>query len=85
MERDALFDLAGDLVRSHAVWERRFGVVLLLNFARVEQERPLIRRMLAPLRKDTEPYVRKALTWIDKELARPRPSPALSAARPPAK
>jgi hypothetical protein len=29
-------------------------------------ERATVRRTLAPLRSDKEPYIRKALAWIDR-------------------
>lgn len=65
-QRDAIFALSERLTRSRHVWERRLGIVLLLNFAAIPTERATIRRMLKPLRSDKEPYVRKALTWIDR-------------------
>ena len=67
-ERDAIFALAKRLAHATNPWSRRFAIVLLLNFARVPQERVEIRRILAPLRADREPYVRKALLGIDKDL-----------------
>lgn len=67
-QRDKVFALAERLTRSRRLWERRLGIVLLLNFAAIPTERSAIRKVLAPLRSDTEPYVQKALTWIDKDL-----------------
>jgi 3-methyladenine DNA glycosylase AlkD len=67
--RDEIFSIAQQLLRADRHWARRLGIVLLLHFAKVENERPAIRRMLAPLRADREHYIRKALVWIDKDLA----------------
>jgi 3-methyladenine DNA glycosylase AlkD len=69
-QRSAIFALAEQLTRSRLMWERRLGIVLLLNFARIPTERAAIRRTIEPLRSDKEPYVKKALTWIDKDLRR---------------
>jgi 3-methyladenine DNA glycosylase AlkD len=68
--RDEIFALAERLVRSRHLWERRLGIVLLLNFAVITAERAVIRRIVAPLRSDKEPYVQKALTWLDKDLSK---------------
>jgi len=66
--RDAVFALAERLTRSRRLWERRLGIVLLLNFALIPTERAAIRRTIEPLRSDKEPYIKKALAWIDKDL-----------------
>jgi 3-methyladenine DNA glycosylase AlkD len=68
--RDAMFALAERLTLSRRLWERRLGIVLLLNFAAIPAERAAIRRIIAPLRSDKEPYVQKALTWLDKDLSK---------------
>jgi len=67
-QRNAIFAIAEQLTRSRRLWERRLGIVLLLNFAAIPRERAAIRRTLAPLRSDKEPYIQKALAWIDKDL-----------------
>lgn len=69
-QRNGIFAMSGRLTRSRRLWERRLGIVLLLNFAGIPKERAAIRRLLAPLRSDKEPYVKKALTWIDKDLSK---------------
>lgn len=68
--RDAVFALAQRLTQSCRLWERRLGIVLLLNFATAPRERAAILKILAPLRSDTEPYIKKALAWIEKDLAK---------------
>jgi 3-methyladenine DNA glycosylase AlkD len=70
VERDAFFALAEGLTRSRRVWQRRLGIVLLLNYATIAAERPAIRKIVRPLRSDKEPYIRKALAWIDKDLGK---------------
>src|SRR5437763_594749 len=37
--RDTIFTMAERLTKSRRLWERRLGIVLLLNFARVQMER----------------------------------------------
>jgi 3-methyladenine DNA glycosylase AlkD len=70
-QREAVFALAEQLIRSKTMWSRRLGIVLLLNFATDRRAHGPIRRLIAPLEKDPEPYIRKAMTWIEKDLARP--------------
>lgn len=69
-QQRSIVAMAERLSRSRHLWDRRLAVVLLLNFAGVPKERPTIRRILAPLRSDKEPYIRKALAWIDKDLSK---------------
>ena len=69
-ERHAIFALAQRSACASNPWTRRFAIVLLLNYAGVPEERGEIQRILAALRTDREPYVRKALVWIDKTLAK---------------
>lgn len=66
--RDAVFALAERLTRSRRLWQRRLGIVLLLHFAGDPAEHSAIRKILAPLRSDGEPYVRKALDWIRRDM-----------------
>lgn len=67
-QRKTILAMAERLTRSRHMWARRLAIVLLLNFAAVPTERAAIRGILAPLRLDKEPYIQKALAWIDKDL-----------------
>jgi 3-methyladenine DNA glycosylase AlkD len=69
-ERRTIVAMAERLTRSRHLWARRLAIVLLLNVAGVREERATIRRILAPLRSDKEPYIQKALAWIDKDLSK---------------
>ena len=69
-QRKTIVALARRLTRSHHLWARRLAIVLLLNLAIDPTERKTIQRILAPLRSDREPYIRKALAWIDKDLGK---------------
>jgi len=66
--RDVLFALAERFTQSDRLWERRLGIVLLLNFAADPRERSAIRKLLAPLQSDGRPYVQKALAWIERDM-----------------
>jgi hypothetical protein len=70
VQRTRIGAMAERLTRSRRLWERRLAIVLLWHFARAPRERASIRRILVPLRAEKEPYIRKALTWIDKDLSK---------------
>ena len=69
-QRTSIVAMAGRLSESRHLWDRRLAIVLLLHFARVPKERATIRKLLAPLRSDQEPYIQKALAWIDNDLSK---------------
>jgi 3-methyladenine DNA glycosylase AlkD len=69
-QRKTIVAMAERLTRSRHLWGRRLAIVLLLDVAADPTERAAVRRILAPLRSDREPYIRKALTWIYKDLGK---------------
>jgi 3-methyladenine DNA glycosylase AlkD len=69
-QRKTIVAMAERLTRSRHLWARRLAIVLLLHVAVDPTKRATIRRILAPLRSDKEPYIRKALAWIDRDLAK---------------
>ena len=69
-QRKTIVAMARRLTRSRHVWARCLAIVLLLDVAAYPMERTTVRRILAPLRSDRAPYIRKALAWIDRDLSK---------------
>lgn len=67
-KRTDLFAWSNSLVESKNPWERRLGLVLLTNFIKDRNSRPLIKNTLARLSADREHYVKKAVEWIQRDL-----------------
>ena len=63
-----IFKLSEKLVKSKNPWERRFGVVLLINFRKDKSLRKDIQNVIKSVEKDKEYYVKKAVEWIKREL-----------------
>jgi 3-methyladenine DNA glycosylase AlkD len=51
-------------------WQRRFGLVLLTHFVASPSHRPEIERLLAALDGDKRHYVKKAVAWVRRDLAK---------------
>jgi len=69
-KREELLALSSRLIRSTDRWSRRFGVVLLTNFApERELHADLVARM-KPLKNEAEHYVKKAVEWLSRDLAK---------------
>jgi len=63
-----LFKLSGRYVLSKNFWQRRFGVVLLINFTKDKNVKKDIEAILVKVKNDREPYVKKAITWLKSKL-----------------
>ncbi len=61
-----IFTLAKKYNTSKNFWERRLSLVLVEWYTRIPELHPEIRALIKPLENDPEYYVRKAVTWINK-------------------
>lgn len=68
LKQGEIFQFSGEFLKSDNMWQRRFGIVLLINFAKDEGLREEIRTLIMPLEGDGEYYIKKAMTWIKKNL-----------------
>ncbi|MET0392728.1 MAG: DNA alkylation repair protein [Chitinophagaceae bacterium] len=64
--REAIFALARGYNRSADPWQRRLSLVLVEWYTRYKELHPAIQQLIQPLEKDPEYYVKKAVTWINK-------------------
>jgi 3-methyladenine DNA glycosylase AlkD len=69
-KREELLALSSRLIRSHDLWSRRFGVVLLTNFARERDLHADLAARMKPLKNESEHYVKKAMEWLSRDLAK---------------
>jgi len=63
-----LFELSRKCVLSKNFWHRRFGLVLLINFAKDKKTKKNIESILRKVENDKEPYVKKAVVWLKSKL-----------------
>ena len=68
IKQKEIFDLAKKFVKSDYMWQRRIGIVLLINYSKDINSRNEIRRIIKPLQDDKEHYIKKAIIWIEKSL-----------------
>ena len=69
-QENKIIDAAQELLKSPVMWQRRLGIVLLTHYANVPAKQQAILAMLSPLRTETEHYIKKAIAWIDRDLAK---------------
>jgi len=65
-----IFSLASAYNRSGDFWQRRLSLVLVEWYTRISALHPKILKLVRNLEKDEEYYVRKAIVWIRKNLAK---------------
>ncbi|MBU5557976.1 MAG: DNA alkylation repair protein [Candidatus Aenigmatarchaeota archaeon] len=63
-----IFRISKKLVKSKNLWERRFAIVLLINFTKDESLTNEIREIIKNVESDKEYYVQKAVEWVKKKL-----------------
>ncbi|MDP3956819.1 MAG: DNA alkylation repair protein [bacterium] len=63
-----IFGLSRKLASSENVWKRRFGIVLLVNFAKDKNLTKDIKTILDLVNGDEEYYVKKAADWVERNL-----------------
>ena len=68
IKQKEIFELSEKLVSSKNFWQRRFGLVLLINFVKDKNFREDIGKILKKVEQDKEYYVKKAVIWLKKEL-----------------
>jgi 3-methyladenine DNA glycosylase AlkD len=68
IKQKEIFELSDELIKSKNFWQRRFGLVLLVNFAKDRNLRKEIERILKKVEGNKEYYVKKAVIWLKKSL-----------------
>ena len=65
-----IWELAKTKLAEPGEWQRRFGLVLLTHFVDSPSHRPEIERLLASVADDKRHYVKKAVAWVRRDLAK---------------
>lgn len=65
-EQEAVFAIAEKYNLSQNYWERRLSLVLVEWYTRDPALHPRIKKLVTPLENDPEYYVRKAVSWINR-------------------
>ncbi len=65
-----IFSLAKKYNGSANLWERRLSLVLVEYYTRFPEHLPAINKLVKALEKDEAYYVRKAITWIKRNMAK---------------
>ncbi|MBI2672853.1 DNA alkylation repair protein [Candidatus Woesearchaeota archaeon] len=68
IKQKEIFKISKNLISSKNLWERRFALVLLINFKKDRDLRNEILEMVKAAEDDKEHYIKKAVKWIKKEL-----------------
>jgi 3-methyladenine DNA glycosylase AlkD len=63
-----IFALSKNYISSKNLWQRRFAIVLLIELKRCGFDKKEIKKLLEKVKGDKEPYIKKAIIWLDKEL-----------------
>jgi len=70
LKQKEVFDLSAKLVKSKNFWERRFSLVLLESYKKDIAAREFIISIMKQLENDKEYYVKKAVEWTKRDLAK---------------
>ncbi len=68
IKQKEIFWISKKLVKSKNFWERRFAVVLLINFAKDKFLTKEIKEIIKNVESDKEYYVKKAVEWVKRKL-----------------
>jgi 3-methyladenine DNA glycosylase AlkD len=68
LKQKEIFEISKKLVESKKFWQRRFALVLLINFAKDKSIGQEIEEIIEKVKDDKEPYVKKAVIWLKNEL-----------------
>lgn len=63
-----IFGISKKLAKSKNLWERRFAIVLLINFTKDKSLTNEIREIIKNVESDKEYYVKKAVEWVKRKL-----------------
>jgi len=68
LKQKEIFEISKKLIKSKNLWQRRFALVLLINFTKDKNLRKEIEEILKKVKDDKEHYIKKAIIWLKNEL-----------------
>ena len=63
-----IFALSKKYISSKNLWQRRFAIVLLIELNRSGFDKKEIKKLAEKIKDDKEPYIKKAIIWLKKEI-----------------
>lgn len=63
-----IWQISDELITSKNEWQRRFALVSIEYYARYKKDHAAIKKQLARVKNDEPHYVRKAVSWIEREM-----------------
>lgn len=63
-----IWEISDELITSKNEWQRRFGLVMIEYYTRYKKDHPAIKKQLDKVKNDEMHYVRKAVSWIEREI-----------------
>jgi 3-methyladenine DNA glycosylase AlkD len=69
---EEIFSLSAKLIKSKNFWQRRLALVLSEWYTRDKKYHPRIKALLNAVKDDDEYYVKKAVTWINRNFEKKR-------------
>lgn len=66
--KEEIWQISDELIDSKNEWQRRFALVCIEYYARYKKDHPAIKKQLAKVKNDETHYVRKAVSWIEREM-----------------
>ena len=68
IKQKEIFEISEKLIKSKNLWQRRFALVLLVNFTKNKNLKKEIEKILKKVKDDKDHYVKKAIIWLKNEL-----------------
>lgn len=68
IKQKEIFEISRKLIKSKNLWQRRFALVLLINYRKDKNLRKEIKNILKKVENDKEYYVKKAVIWLKDRL-----------------
>jgi 3-methyladenine DNA glycosylase AlkD len=63
-----IFKVSKKFIKSKNLWQRRFALVLLINFVKDKRWKKEIEEILSEVKNEKEYYVKKAIIWLRSQL-----------------
>lgn len=68
IKQKEIFEISKRLIQSKNFWEKRFAIVLLINFTKDKNLKKEINKIIENIETDKDYYVKKAANWIKSKL-----------------
>lgn len=68
LKQKEIFEISKELIKSKNLWQRRFAIVLLIELNRSGFDKKEIKKLAEKIKNDKEPYIKKAIIWLKKEI-----------------